>query len=203
MAEGIVCLLCNKRRARRACPAVKGGICAICCGEQREVSLTCPLDCEYLREARKHEKPVEIPVDAISNPDIGITEEFVQAHQELLLYLVHSLLTAALRTQSAVDLDILQALDALIRTYKTAQSGLVYETRAENMVAASVQQKFADAMKHHKEEADGDVYKILVFLHRVGQQNLNGRSKGRMFIDMLREMTPITGVDERAPSIIL
>jgi hypothetical protein len=44
---------------------------------------------------------------------------------------------------------------------------------------------------------------MLVFLHRIGQQNLNGRPKGRMFIDMLHGMTPDIGVDEQVPSIIL
>jgi len=34
-----------------------GRICPQCCGEQREVTLDCPSDCLYLRQAREHEKP--------------------------------------------------------------------------------------------------------------------------------------------------
>jgi hypothetical protein len=44
---------------------------------------------------------------------------------------------------------------------------------------------------------------ILVFIRRFGRQNLNGRPRGRMFLDLLRHMTPEQGIDERAPSIIL
>ena len=213
MAEAISCRLCGKRRAKRACPAVGGAICAICCGEQREVILFCPLECEFLREAHKHEKTVEIAAEEISNRDVEVSEEFIRSQEELLLYSIYSLIQATLRTAHAVDTDVLAALAALIQTRRTAQSGLLYETRAENTVAASIQQKFTGSLKNYEEErrsieslsphSESDVFKILVFLHRIGQQNLNGRPKGRMFIDMLRAMTPDTGVDERAPSIIL
>jgi len=213
MGEAIVCKLCGHRRAKRACPAVDGEICALCCGEQREVTLLCPLDCVYLREARKREKTVEIPVEAISNKDIEISEEFVRSREELLLFCVYSLVQAALRTPHTVDMDVLLSLDALIKTQRTAQSGLLYETRAGNTVAAAVQQKFSESLKNYEAErqqreslpphADRDIFKTLVFLHRIGQQNSNGRLKGRMFIDMLRGMVPDTEVDERAPSIIL
>jgi hypothetical protein len=213
MAEAIICKLCGKRRAKRACPAVKGEICALCCGEQREVTLSCPLECEFLREAHKHEKTLEIPVEQISNPDIEITEDFVRSREELLLFCVYSMVQAALRTPHAVDTDVLEALGALIQTQRTAQSGLVYESRADNTVAAAVQRRFSESLKGYatarqdgeslRPQADGDIFKVLVFLHRIGQQNLNGRAKGRMFVGMLRSMTPDTGVDERAPSIIL
>ena len=51
------CAICEKRKAKRFCPAVHGRICPQCCGEQREVTLDCPSDCPYLRQAREHEKP--------------------------------------------------------------------------------------------------------------------------------------------------
>jgi hypothetical protein len=213
MAQAIICKLCGTRRAKRACPAVSGEICPLCCGEQREVTLLCPLDCQYLREARKHEKTVEVPVEAISNPTVEISEEFLREREELMLFCIYSLVQAALRTPHAVDTDVLESLEALIQTRRTAESGLIYETRAGNMVAASIQQKFSDSLKNYETErqqresltryADADIFKMLVFLHRIGQQNSNGRLKGRMFIDLLRGMTPDTGVDERAPSIIV
>jgi hypothetical protein len=213
MSEVNTCRLCHKRRAKRACPAVSGDICAICCGEQREVTLNCPLECQYLREARKHEKAVAVSAAEILHPDIEIAEEFVRAHEKLLLLCVYSLVQASLRTQGAIDNDLLDTLDALIQTRRTAQSGLIYETRPANRIAAQIQQKFQDSLneyekvrqerKHLTGYKDSDLLRILVFLRRIGQQNSNGRPKGRMFIDLLRQMTPETRVDERAPSIIL
>lgn len=211
MLQTVLCKICGKRRARRECPAVEGDICAVCCGTEREVSLSCPLDCEYLRAAHQREKP--LVASEISHPDIHVTEEFMRSHEELLLFCVYSLLEAALRTPGAVDSDVIAALEALIQTYRTLESGLVYETRAENAIAASVQRSFTASFNDYRKlrqerEAlspvcDADMLAILAFLHRIGRQNQNGRPRGRMYLDLLRNMTPDLRVEERAPSIIL
>jgi hypothetical protein len=213
MPETVLCKICGKRRARRACPAVHGDICTICCGSEREVSLSCPLECEWLQEAHRHEKPIAIAENQLSNPDVVVSEEFLQRHEELLLFSIYSLVQAALRTPNAVDADVIAALEALIQTHRTLESGLVYETRAENSIAASVQRSFASSLadyqkqraerEHLSSHRNSDILAVLVFLHRIGQQNQNGRPKGRMYLDLLRHMTPEPRVDERAPSIIL
>ncbi len=105
------------------------------------------------------------------------------------------------------------ALEALIQTRRTLDSGLVYETRPENSVAAAVQRAFTASLDDYQKlraEREGlsaprnsELLAIFVFLHRIGQQNQNGRPRGRMFLDLLRQMTPDVGVEERAPSIIL
>ncbi|HSU62025.1 MAG TPA: hypothetical protein VLI55_22135 [Bryobacteraceae bacterium] len=212
MPEPILCKICGKRRAKRHCPAVNGEICTICCGTEREVSLSCPLECEYLREAHSREKPAASE-EQFPNRDITVTEEFLEAHEELLLFCVYSLVQAALRTPGAIDTDIMAALDASIQTRRTMESGLVYETKPENSVAAAVQRGFNASLGDYqkaKTEREGlslirnsNVLGVLVFLHRIGQQNQNGRPRGRMFLDLLSRMTPKVGVEERAPSIIL
>ena len=213
MANQVLCKICGKRRARRACPAVQGDICSICCGEEREVSLACPLDCEYLQEAHQHEKPLDITEEQISYSDVKVTEEFIRDHEELLLFSVYSLVQAAMRTPGAMDADVMAALEAVIQTHRTLESGLVYETRAENTVAVAVQRAFSNSLNDYQKvrqerEAltafrSSDILNTLVFLHRMGQQNQNGRPRGRMYLDLLRHMTPDVGVEERAPSIIL
>jgi hypothetical protein len=213
MPEPILCKICGKRRARRACPAVRGDICPICCGSEREVSLACPLECEYLQEAHRHEKPVPLSEKQASNADVQVTEEFLAEHEELLLFCIYSLVEASLRTPGAVDSDVLAALEALIQTHRTLESGLVYETRAENSIAAAVQRSFAASLADYQKlraerEAlstvrNSEIFKALVFLHRLGQQNQNGRPRGRMYVDLLRQMTPEQRVEEPAPSIIL
>jgi hypothetical protein len=213
MSETNLCKICGQRRAKRACPAVQGNICSICCGTEREVSLACPLECEYLREAHRREKPIPVDPKDIADRDIEVSEEFIRSHEELLLFCVYSLVQGALRTSGAVDSDVLEALAALVKTYKTSEAGLFYETRPENALAAAVQRVFSDSLADYqkiKEEQEqeaparnAELLTMLVFLRRIGQQNSNGRPRGRMFVDMLSQMTPSTGVDERAPSIIL
>lgn len=105
------------------------------------------------------------------------------------------------------------ALEALIQTRRTLDSGLVYETRPENSVAAAIQRAFTASLDEYQKvraEREGlstvrnsELLAIFVFLHRIGQQNQNGRPRGRMFLDLLRQMTPDVGVEERSPSIIL
>ncbi len=177
------------------------------------MSLTCPLDCEYLQEAHRHEKPLSLNEDQLPNPDILVTEDFIAEQEELLLFCIYSLLQAALRAGTAYDADVLAALEALIQTRRTLDSGLVYETRSENSVANAIQRSFTASLDDYqklREEREtlkpvrnSDVLATLVFLERVGQQNQNGRPKGRMYLDLLRQMTPDAGVEERAPSIIL
>jgi hypothetical protein len=214
MPEPVLCKICGKRRAKRFCPAVNGEICPVCCGTEREVSLSCPLECEYLQEGHRREKPVAVSEKELAYPEIRITEEFVREHEELLLFCVYSLVQAALRTPGAIDADVMSALEALIQTHRTLESGLVYQTRAENAIAAAVQAGFTASLANYqklREEREGlsqarnaEILAVLVFLYRVGQGNQNGRPRGRMFLDLLRHMTPEQEqVDERAPSIIL
>ena len=213
MPEIILCKICGKRRARRACPAVSGDICALCCGTEREVTLSCPLECEYLREAHRREKPVEIAETNTENADIAVSDDFLRSHEELLFFSMYSLVQAALRTRGAIDSDVIKALEALIQTRRTLESGLYYETRAQNAVAANVQRLFENSLSEYQKlrtereklspVRNAEILTILVFLHRLGQHNQNGRPRGRMYLDLLQQMMPDTGVAERAPSIIL
>ena len=213
MAEIILCKICGKRRAKRACPAVEGDICNICCGEQREVTLKCPLSCEYLQEAHRHEKPLPIPESELAYRDALITERFIAEHEGLVLACVTGLVEASLQTAGAYDADVLAALDAVIRTHQTLASGLVYETRAENNVAAAIQRSFSTYLNEYQKMRDeqdalspvrnSEILSTLMFLYRLGQRNQNGRPAGRMYLDLLNQMTPRTRAEERAPSIIL
>jgi hypothetical protein len=151
----------------------------------------------------------------MSHPDVQITEAFLRDQEELLLFCVYALVQAAVRTSGAIDADVFAALEALIQTHRTLESGLLYETRPENTVASGVQRSFAASLEEYqklRQERERlapvrnvDILKVLVFLHRLGQQNQNGRPRGRMYLDLLRQMTPEgpLGVQERAPSIIL
>jgi hypothetical protein len=213
MAESVLCKICSTRRAKRACPAVGGDICTICCGTEREVSLSCPLDCEYLQAAHRREKAISVSEGDLIAQDVKVTEAFIAEHEELVLFCVYSLLQAALRSGGAVDTDVLEALRALIESHRTLESGLVYDALSSNYVAAAIQRGFAASLADYQKlrqerEAlslvrNSEILATLVFLHRVGQQNQNGRPKGRMFIDLLRHMTPDKPVESPASSLII
>jgi hypothetical protein len=194
-----LCKICNKRRARRECPGAGAGICPQCCGEQREITIDCPSTCDFLIAARHHEQPPPIPSDQVPNQDVRITEDFIRQQEQVITFLTLALATA-MEKERAVDFDAREALDALIRTYRTLESGLIYETKPQNPYAASIQDALRSSVDEFRKELeketgmhslrDADVLGSLVFLQRLELQHNNGRRRGRAFFDFLRSYFP-------------
>jgi hypothetical protein len=192
-----LCAICGQRRPRRYCPGVNGDICTICCGTGREVTVNCPLDCVYLREAREREAELEIDPRRVPNNDIEVTEQFLKENEPLLVLLAASVARSALSTPGVVDGDVREALDSLVQTFRTLQSGLVYRSRPDNPLAARVYSGVEETIEQIRAELakhgglrDSTVLGVLVFLQRIGLQRNNGRPKGRAFIDFLRQFFP-------------
>ena len=158
--------------------------------------MSCPLDCEYLREARKHDRTPFIDPRQIPNRDIQVADELLSENENLLAFLSLVLTRAASETPRVVDFDMREALDALIRTYRTLESGVYYESRPNNPLAAhicdTVQAGIAEFRREETETLgmtrtrDGDVLGLLIFLQRFELDQNNGRRKGRAFLDALR-----------------
>jgi hypothetical protein len=214
------CAICAVRRPKRHCPGVGGEICSICCGTEREETVSCPLDCEYLRDARRHEqaarrheKSTASLGDELPDADIRVTDEFLQEHEDLFAALGKIVCEAALEAPGAVDSDVRDALASLVRTYRTLASGLYYETLPENMVAARVFRGAQDKIKQIRDQEqrrlgmpvirDGDLLRCLVFLEQVAFGNNNGRRRGRAFIDLLRGFAQAEEGPRAAPQSLL
>jgi hypothetical protein len=212
----MVCKICEERRPRRFCPGVGGEICSVCCGTSREETVNCPLDCTYLREARTHEKPPEVDPKDIPNLDIEVRESFLHSNDVLLAALIRAVAEAAMSTPGAVDYDIREALDALVRTYRTLESGLYYETKPANLVAAAIQEKTRQGLDVFRRETekragittvrDVDVLGMLAFLQRAEYQVNNGRKRGRAFLDFLLSrlpgLAPAEGLRSSSPLVL-
>ncbi|HEY9142141.1 MAG TPA: hypothetical protein VIN93_14685 [Bryobacteraceae bacterium] len=172
----------------------------MCCGTEREVTVSCPLDCAYLRDARKHEKAAPFDAAQLPNRDIRVTEELLENNAELLEFLSRTLAEAALETPGAVDSDLRDALAALIRTYRTLQTGIYYETLPENALAAKIFRAVANAVGEFRQREtqrlgmaktrDADLLGLLVFLEHLELDRNNGRVRGRAFLDLLRGLQP-------------
>lgn len=194
-------------------------ICPICCGTEREVSISCPLDCEYLREARlhesksRHDKEEHAAPAPMPHSDVPLTEDFLRQHNDLLMFCGVSLLQAALETPGAVDRDVVGALEALIRTQRTLESGLVYQTRAGDQIAAAIQARMEKALedyqrlRHEREGLAGyrtaEILGVLVFLIRLSSRLVNDRRRGRPFIEYLSQEMPLPAPPPEPGRIIL
>jgi hypothetical protein len=158
-----------------------------------------------LREARVHEKPLPLTEKDIPNLDIQLKESFVQDHEHEVMALSLAL-ARAMDQEKAVDFDAREAIESLVRTYRTLQSGLIYETRPQNPYAAGIQERLMQAIEDLREDLaeeagmqtlrDTDVLATLVFLQRLEIQHNNGRRRGRAFFDFLRTYFP-----EPAPGV--
>ena len=176
------------------------------------MTVDCPFDCEYLREARRHEKPPELGPDDVPHADIRVSDEFLRDNEPLVVHLGQLLLQAAVEAQGAVDSDVREALESMIKTLMTAESGLIYETRPSNPYAASVQVRVQAGIEQLRKQLseqsgvntirDKDVLGVLVFLQRLALHNNNGRRRCRAFLDFLYVTFPPPPPAEEPSGII-
>ena len=197
------CAICETRKEKRFCPAVHGRICPQCCGEQREVTLDCPSECVYLRQARQHEKPRSLETldrNALF-PNVEIGDQFLYEQEHLILGLSFALAKRAKADRSIRDSDLISALTALAGSYETlAASGLHYESAGTNIIHQSIAAEIQTMVKEYREAEqknagytrlrDSDVLRALVFLLRMGLTRTSGRPKARAFVEFLYQQFP-------------
>jgi len=215
------CVICQTRKEKRFCPAVHGRICPQCCGEQREVTLECPLDCPYLIQAREHEKPRS--ADQIDPAalflQIEVSDQFMYQHEHLLMGLTYALAKAARGDRSLHDQDLIAALTVLAKSYeRRVNSGLHYEQpltsdsqrRAANEVETMVREYREAEQKHmgYSTLRDSEVLNALVFLVRLAHGRTSGRPKSRAFVEFVfaqfpEKESPVLAPQEAGSRIIL
>ncbi len=197
------CAICEIRKEKRFCPAVHGRICPQCCGEQREVTLDCPLDCPYLRQAHEHEKPRS--ADQVDPAglflQIEVPDQFLYEKEHLLMGLTYALAKAARADRRLHDHDLIAALSVLAAGYeRRVNSGLHYEQPLTNESQRGAAAELENMVKEYREAEqehtghsslrDSDVLKALVFLLRLGHGRTSGLPKSRAFVEFLFAQFP-------------
>lgn len=130
------CTRCNKRAAKRYCPALLYNICAVCCAEDRMIELACPESCPYLHAAResegKREREMRVrELPAYGQMSSGLREKLVPA-----LVTIDAAIAEAYRELKSADhvsihdADVAAALDNTIRNLETEDRGIIYEHKA-------------------------------------------------------------------------
>jgi hypothetical protein len=207
------CAICDTRRPRRFCPGVRGEICTLCCGKEREETIDCPLDCVFLQEAHRHEKPLEVRPEEMPEADIRVSEDFLRQHETLIVLFSKALLDSASEVQGVTDEDARQALSCLVRTFRTLQSGLIYESRPDNPFAAHIFSRMQELVGRLRsaEERSGGVHRIrdaellgiFVFLLRMEVAQRNGRKRSRAFLTFLRSAVGAPVSPQSQPSLLV
>lgn len=132
--------------------------------------------------------------------DERVPQEILHTHQQLMAALAFQTAKFASNEASAADPDLIAALAALAATYKTLQSGLLYERVPEIPVQRDLYLALSQFLTEIKQKAaasgqaaalrDAAIFQVIVFLYRMGLLRSNGRPRSRRFIEFLRAQFP-------------
>jgi hypothetical protein len=210
----LACPLCQKRKAKRFCPAKAETICSVCCGTEREVTIDCPSDCPYLIASRQYDNERrEVDWSKVPFPDVKIPMSFAQSHELLLGALNYAICAFARDRRPLVDEDVIAALQALAESYRTMASGIYYEKPPAYLLRRELYDALKAAVEDFKKaEAervgmsstrDGEIRDALIFFTQLGATRTNGRSKGRAYLDLLRSQLPANEQAKSESRIVL
>ncbi|HLY60481.1 MAG TPA: hypothetical protein VKV95_06910 [Terriglobia bacterium] len=208
------CPICKKRKAQRYCPAKGENICSVCCGTEREVTIDCPSDCAYLIASRTYGlERKKFDWSKLPFADIKIPSSFAQGHVPLLNALTYTVSAFARDNASTVDTDVVASLQALAESYRTLSSGLYYEKPPDHRLQRELYDRLKGGIEEFKKaEAqnsnatvvrDGDIRDALIFFTQLGATYMNGRPKGRAYLDMLRSQIKSEEFAKPASNIVL
>lgn len=102
-----VCAHCERRKAKRKCPALGADLCPLCCGLLREKTLHCPPGCLHLALHRPYQEKKIIQKKQAFSEDVVEDERL----SWLILNIEASLQTAAGASPDYSDKDAVLALE--------------------------------------------------------------------------------------------
>jgi len=198
----VSCPICEKRRPERYCPSRGEKICPLCCGKEREVTIDCPSDCPHLISARRyefeHRKPPE--TNEIPFPDVELTLDLIRRNQAPLSGIGLTILKFSQENPALRDPEVLTALAAFAETCRTLESGIIFERPPDATLPRALYGLLAkfieDFRKMEAQQTEfrplknSEIFRLIVFLLRVGRRESNGRPRSRAFIDFLRAQFP-------------
>jgi len=196
------CPICGKRPPKRFCPAKGEKICAVCCGQYREVTIDCPSDCVYLVSARRYEREHRKPLtrEQVPYPAVEFSVNFVYAHWPVVGGIASVILAFQAQHHETNDTSAVAALEALVETFRTLNTGIYYERPPDAPIARALYGEIAGYIQKAREDEaqrgvastlkDSQVMNLLVFLLRLAKAESDGRPLARGFLDFLREKFP-------------
>lgn len=213
MPEDTLCAICHKRKPKRHCPGVRGEICTVCCGTEREVTVDCPFDCVYLRDSRRYDWKKAQPPASLPFLEVEIGDSFLAEYEPFIGRIGYEIIRYAIENPKTTDRDIQGAITSMVKTYETLSSGIYYESLPEESSQVGVfraLKSFLDEFQKKQREQgqvaglkEQDVIRSLVFLARLAAVHDNRRPRGRAFIDFLRQTYPDAATVKKEPGLIV
>jgi hypothetical protein len=191
------CPLCDTRKAKRPCPAKSTQICGICCATKREIEIDCPPSCSYLREGYQYaSKKTPLEQKARANPiDRTFDRAFLVTNERLLMELSSVILESYKSLPQLHDTDVLAALAALEKTFRTLDVGLYYDSKPDGNLEQFLYLKLKEIidLKMQNPDAQGHRLKVsttvdcVVFLQQFALMKGSGRPLSRGYLTSIVE----------------
>jgi hypothetical protein len=213
------CPICHKRPPKRFCPSKSEKICAVCCGEGREITIDCPSDCPHLLAAHRYEAEHRRPIarEDFPYPDLEVPPDFVYEHWPVLTGLAGVILDLQRENDHFNDGSAIAALEAMAETYRTLGTGIYYERPPDGILARAIYSRLGEFLQQFRQQQsqragfaslkDSEIFWLFVFLLRVASQETTGRPLSRAFLAFLRArfQPPAgdSGAAEKEPSRII
>jgi hypothetical protein len=201
------CCLCDKKKAKRHCPAKNALICAQCCGEKRVLEIDCPESCEFLiagreRDGQEYAKRIR-SLDPVAQER---SRRIFLEHQNTLAYLEYAIAHERLLSHHLTDRDVAQAVDLLLSTYRTEDKGVLYEMTSEDLRIESLRRELKTSIESLRnpegKETEGIVdpqstrltlraaIDCLEYVRSLVLAFMEDRHSSTGYVDFLARMTP-------------
>ena len=150
------CVLCDKRKPKRYCPAKRTSICPVCCGEKRGVEINCPLDCQYYVEGQKHhqQKMMHQRIKKEGARSYVRKAELYKHNPELFARLERAFVGVFRADKSLTNKDLVSGLDLAKKTLETEKKGLLYQHQSGNKYADEVSNHVLSIVSEYKDSPD-------------------------------------------------
>ena len=160
------CPKCNRRRARRTCPALGEMICTVCCGTKRVTEINSPEDCSYLITSHSH-PPAALQKQRTRDLNflLPLLQGMTEQQQSLMIFIQGCLRRDRPDEIAMTDSDIEQSVRAVAETYETASRGIIYEHSAGVAAAERLSSELRTIIEKQRTEglriSDGEVAEVL------------------------------------------
>ncbi|MGE5246653.1 MAG: hypothetical protein ACM3SQ_20685 [Betaproteobacteria bacterium] len=204
----MLCPLCGRRKARRACPALNQTICAVCCGSKRLGEIQCTPDCAYLASSREHPPAAAVRRQERDVAALVHIARDLNERQSKLLFVVAAFLLRYTppELQPLIDDDVAEAAAALAATLETSVRGVIYEHRSASLpaerLAGALRPLLAEAGKGGGTAFERDAAVVLRRIEEAAREPHGGEPESRRtFLDLLARVIrrDESGGDEAPP----
>jgi hypothetical protein len=194
------CVLCDRRKGKRSCPAKSAVICAQCCGEKRILEIDCPESCEYLRIGRNHEAHSQ-RLRHLVTPDAAKMEKrrrVFAEFEEVVAQLEYFLAEERHSVRDLKDRDVAEALDLLLATLRTEANGILYERVSNDLRVDSLRRRMKELLDRHLEPREegqkrlrlSDAIDCLEAVREILASHMEAGPAAMSYVDFLARMLP-------------